>query len=121
MKQQQSMQPGVRLFVLPADLLLPPHLLPILHPPAPCKGSYSRLLLSEARLGAAQPPPTPPVDPDNVEFVIFVRAKKFPQWYPLSVVKGGSAANALVKAMKSELGKKLSGNTLVRNIGTVRS
>jgi len=60
------------------------------------------------------------VDPDNAEFVIFVRAKKFPQWYPLSVVKGGSAANVLVKAMESELGRKLSGNTLVRNIGTVR-
>ncbi|KAK9842444.1 hypothetical protein WJX81_000494 [Elliptochloris bilobata] len=64
-------------------------------------------------------PPTPPVDPDNVEFVIFVRAKKFPQWYPLSVVKGGQAANVLVKAMESELGRKLSGNSLVRNIGTV--
>ena len=67
-----------------------------------------------------QLPPTPPVDPDNVEFVIFVRAKKFPQWYPLSVVKGGQAANMLVKAMESELGRKLSGNSLVRNIGTVR-
>ena len=69
----------------------------------------------------AQLPPTPPVDPDNVEFVIFTRAKKFPQWYPLSVVKGGQAANMLVKAMESELGRKLSGNSLVRNIGTVRS
>jgi hypothetical protein len=76
--------------------------------------------LSNASTAAAQPPPTPPVDPDNAEFVIFVRAKKFPQWFPLSVVKGGSAANVLVKAMESELGRKLSGNTLVRNIGTVR-
>ena len=55
-----------------------------------------------------------------MEFVIFTRAKKFPQWYPLSVVKGGQAANMLVKAMESELGRKLSGNSLVRNIGTVR-
>ena len=76
--------------------------------------------MTNATTAAAQPPPTPPVDPDNAEFVIFVRAKKFPQWYPLSVVKGGSAANVLVKAMESELGRKLSGNTLVRNIGTVR-
>ena len=70
---------------------------------------------------AAQAPPTPPVDPNNAEFVIFVRAVKYPQWYPLSVMNGGPAANVLVKAMESDLGKKLSGNTLVRNIGTVRS
>ena len=50
--------------------------------------------------------PTPPVDPDNVEFVIFVRSKKLPQWVPLSIVKGGTTANMLVKSLDNELGKK---------------
>lgn len=68
---------------------------------------------------ALQVPPTPPVDPDNAEFVLFIRAKKFPQWYPLSVVKGGSAANTLIRAMEYDFGKLLYGKTLIRNIGQV--
>ena len=59
------------------------------------------------------------MDPNNVEFVLFIRAVKFPQWYPLSVVKGGSAANVLARAMEYELGRLLYGKTLVRNIGQV--
>lgn len=66
-----------------------------------------------------QAPPTPPVDTQNEEFVLFIRAKKFPQWYPLSVVKGGAQANVLLKAMQNDLGKLLYGKTLVRNIGSV--
>jgi hypothetical protein len=66
-----------------------------------------------------QLPPTPPVDPENTEFVLFIRAVKFPQWYPLSVVKGGSAANVLVRAMEYDFGKLLYGKTLIRNIGKV--
>lgn len=61
--------------------------------------------------------PTPPVDPENVEFVIFVRSKKLPQWMPLSVMKGGGPANMLVKALENDLGKKLYGKTLVENVG----
>lgn len=68
-----------------------------------------------------QLPPTPPVDPENEEFVLFIRAKKFPQWYPLSVVKGGAQANVLLKAMQNDLGKLLYGKTLIRNIGNVSS
>lgn len=60
------------------------------------------------------------MDPDNAEFVLFIRAKKFPQWYPLSVVKGGSAANTLIRAMEYDFGKLLYGKTLIRNIGQVR-
>lgn len=60
--------------------------------------------------------PTPPVDPDNVEFVIFVRSKKLLQWMPLSVMKGGAAANLLVKSLENDLGKTLYGNTLVTNV-----
>ncbi|KAK9818246.1 hypothetical protein WJX72_009453 [[Myrmecia] bisecta] len=66
-----------------------------------------------------QVPPTPPVDPDNAEFVLFVRSKKLPQWLPLSIVKGGSQANVLVKSLESEWGKKVFGKTLVRNLAAV--
>ncbi len=62
--------------------------------------------------------PVPPVDPENVEFVIFVRSKKLLQWMPLSVMKGGGPANMLVKALENDLGKKMYGNTLVENVGT---
>ena len=72
-------------------------------------------------LCAMQLPPTPPVDPDNEEFVLFIRATKFPQWYPLSVVKGGAQANVLLRAMQNDLGKLLYGKTLIRNIGSVSS
>lgn len=61
--------------------------------------------------------PVPPVDPENVEFVIFVRSKKLLQWMPLSVMKGGGPANMLVKALDNDLGKKMYGNTLVENVG----
>lgn len=58
----------------------------------------------------------PPVDPDNVEFVIFVRSKKLLQWMPLSIMKGGAAANLLVKSQEVEIGKKLYGNALIENV-----
>ncbi|GAB4816204.1 hypothetical protein N2152v2_003250 [Parachlorella kessleri] len=59
-----------------------------------------------------QLPPTPPVDPDNAEFVIFVRSKMLPQWIPLSIMKGGGPANLLVKA-NNDLARK----QLLKNIG----
>ncbi|KAL4428711.1 hypothetical protein ABPG77_009817 [Micractinium sp. CCAP 211/92] len=62
-------------------------------------------------------PPTPPVDPENEEFVIFVRSKKLPQWVPLSVVKGGAAANMLVKGLETEFMRDTTVKTLVNNIG----
>lgn len=52
-----------------------------------------------------------------MEFVIFVRSKKLLQWMPLSIMKGGAAANMLVKSQEIELGKKLYGNTLIENVG----
>ena len=42
---------------------------------------------------------------------------QFPQWFPLSVIKGSAAANTLVKSLDSEWGKKLYGKTLIRQIG----
>lgn len=55
-----------------------------------------------------QEPPTPEVDSDNAEFVVFVRAVDFMDekmkvkmnaspWVPLTIVKGGQAANYLAK------------------------
>eukprot|EP00892_Ulva_mutabilis_P006736 jgi/Ulvmu1/4434/UM002_0159.1 len=61
-------------------------------------------------------PPTPPVDPDNEEFVIFVRATKLPRWIPFTIVKGGAQANLLVKAMNGNFGKEFYSKTLINNI-----
>jgi hypothetical protein len=66
-----------------------------------------------------QRPPTPPVDPDNEEFVVFVRAKKLPRWIPFTIVKGGTQANLLVKAMNGNFGKEFYSNTLINNIAQV--
>lgn len=84
------------------------------------KGKGKQMFRSRA--GAQQRPqmpPTPPVDPDNEEFVLFVRSKKLPQWIPLSVVKGGTSANLLVKSMKGSFAQSTFRDTLVRNIGEV--
>ena len=73
-------------------------------------------------------PPVPDVDPDNAEFVVFIRAKNYMDekmkvvmnaspWVPLTIVKGGQAANFLVKALENEWGRKLYSKTLLRNIG----
>lgn len=73
-------------------------------------------------------PPTPEVDPENAEFVIFVRCKKFMDpimqkvttgtsaYIPLSIVKGGQGANFLVQIVSSEWGRKLYGKTLISQI-----
>ena len=60
----------------------------------------------------------PPIDPDNEQFVIYVRSKKgFKAWYPLNVVTGGSTANTLVKGLESNLSKDLALTSLTNNIG----
>jgi hypothetical protein len=66
-------------------------------------------------------PPVPEVDPENEEFVLFIRAKTGAgasngAWLPLSVMKGGSSANVLVRTMRSEWGRRLYARTLVSNI-----
>jgi hypothetical protein len=67
-------------------------------------------------------PPVPEVDPENEEFVLFIRAKSGASgptagsWLPLSVMKGGSSANVLVRTMQSEWGRRLYSRTLVSNI-----
>lgn len=64
-------------------------------------------------------PPTPPVDPDNEEFVIFFRAEGRPAWTPFSIVQGGTQANVLVKAMGNKIQDGPRGTILVNNIATV--
>jgi len=67
-------------------------------------------------------PPTPPVDPQNEEFVIFVRSKMQRTWLPMSMVKGGWQANAIIANQRNEFGKNLFGktldDTLTRNIAS---
>jgi hypothetical protein len=59
----------------------------------------------------------PPVDPDNEQFVIYVRSKKgLKTWFPLNVVTGGSTANTLVKGLDSNLSKELALKSLTNNI-----
>jgi hypothetical protein len=59
----------------------------------------------------------PPVDPENAQFVIFVRSKKgLKRWFPLNVVTGGTQANLLIKGMDSELTKETSTSTLIREV-----
>lgn len=65
-------------------------------------------------------PPTPPVDPDNEEFVMFVRPKQFPtMWVPYTVVTGGSQANQLVKSANGNFATGMFADQLVRSMGEV--
>ncbi len=49
----------------------------------------------------------------------FLDVLQLPQWLPLSVVKGGTSANLLVKSMNGSFAQNTFRDTLVRNIGTV--
>merc|ERR1712151_77400 len=61
----------------------------------------------------------PPIDPENEEFVLFARSKKsaLKNWYPFTIMIGGSQANVLVKARENEITEKLTGNTLAKTLG----
>jgi hypothetical protein len=85
---------------------------------AQAKGK-SRMRQGGARTQQAMKPPTPPVDPDNEEFVIFARATKLPRWIPFTITKGGTQANLLVKAMNGNFGKEFYSKTLINNIAQV--
>jgi hypothetical protein len=67
-----------------------------------------------------QQPPTPPVDPDNEEFVMFVRPKRMPSmWIPYTIVTGGTQANQLVQSSKGNFAKGMFSDQLVRSMGEV--
>jgi len=60
----------------------------------------------------------PTVDPDNEQFVIYVRSKTgLKSWYPLNVVTGGTTANALVKGLDTNISKGMAMSSLTNNIG----
>jgi hypothetical protein len=82
------------------------------------KGAARRVAPGMAQ-GQMVRPSAPEVDPDNEEFCVFIRATSgtYQNWIFVSVVKGGSAANALVKSLESEWGRKLYSRTLIQNIG----
>lgn len=85
------------------------------------KGRFRSTVASPQQMMMAQQQmvqSAPPVDPDNEEFVIFLRATSGPfrQWMNMSVVKGGTSANLLVKGMATEWGRKLYGRVLLGNI-----
>lgn len=61
----------------------------------------------------------PPLDPDNPQFMIYVRSKAVPQWYPVSVVTGGSAAKGLIKMAEGNIGSQFGSDALTRNVGSV--
>lgn len=48
----------------------------------------------------------------------FCMLQNYQNWIFVSVVKGGSAANAMIKSLESEWGRKLYGRTLISNIGS---
>ena len=57
----------------------------------------------------------PPVDAENVQFVVFVRSKfGLKKWMPLNVLTGGAQANLLAKGLESDLTKETSMATLKR-------
>jgi hypothetical protein len=69
---------------------------------------------------SGQPGP-PPIDfgsDDNPKFILFIRATGgvIPEWFPLSIIDGGTQAQGMLAQMKSDFGKKIFQNTLTRNI-----
>lgn len=42
---------------------------------------------------------------------------QLPKWVPLSIIKGGTSANVLVKSLESDWGNKMFKGQLVNNIG----
>lgn len=61
----------------------------------------------------------PPLDPENPQFMIYVRSKAVPQWYPVSVVTGGSAAKGLIKMAEGNFAAQFGQDALTRNVGSV--
>jgi hypothetical protein len=69
-----------------------------------------------------QEPTPPPIDPDFEEFVLFFRSPQTSKkWTAFNIIKGGTQANNLVRAMKGKVGDGVLGSTLTRNIANVCS
>eukprot|EP01018_Ginkgo_biloba_P022710 Gb_36498 [translate_table: standard] len=73
-----------------------------------------------ARLYQQRPPPTlPKAEDDNPRFLLFIRTKKFPRWYPVSIITGGTTAKLMVAAKNTPIGKGIYESTLTRNMAGV--
>jgi len=82
------------------------------------KGKQQNRRGSNPKQGGSVEQFLPPIDPDNEQFVIYVRSKKgLKTWFPLNVVTGGSTANTLVKGLDSNLSKDMALKSLTNNIG----
>jgi len=82
------------------------------------KGKQQNRRGSNPKQGGSVEQFLPPIDPDNEQFVIYVRSKKgLKTWFPLNVVTGGSTANTLVKGLDSNLSKDMALKSLTNNVG----
>jgi len=89
-----------------------------LHVQVFAKGKQQNRRGSSPKQGGSVEQFLPPIDPDNEQFVIYVRSKKgLKTWFPLNVVTGGSTANTLVKGLDSNLSKDMALKSLTNNIG----
>merc|ERR1712176_682878 len=59
-------------------------------------------------------PPTPDIDPDNEEFVVFCRSAMIGNWIPCTMIKGNSATNELVKQFLGDTGASMARDTMIR-------
>lgn len=65
------------------------------------------------------PPSVPKAEDDNPRFVVFIRSKNVPRWYPLNIITGGTTAKIMVAGKDTPVGKFLYKGALTRNIGAV--
>jgi len=61
----------------------------------------------------------PPLDPNNPQFMIYVRSAAVAQWYPVSVVTGGSAAKQLIKMVDGDTFNQFFKDRLTANVSEV--
>lgn len=77
---------------------------------APPQHAAAPSLSREPSVPSADAPAPPPITP------LFKKPQSYQQWMNMSVVKGGSSANLLVKGMSTEWGRRLYARTLLSNI-----
>lgn len=65
------------------------------------------------------PPSVPPAEDDNPRFVVFIRSKNVPRWYPLNIISGGTTAKIMVAGKDTPVGKFLYEGALTRNLAAV--
>ncbi|KAI5073023.1 hypothetical protein GOP47_0011036 [Adiantum capillus-veneris] len=111
---------------LKSSILAPRLFSPSFTTPDSRKSSLSLVVRAgkgKRRFGAGIPQPQripslPKIEDDgNPKFVIFVRDKQVPLWFPLNIVSGGSMAKMVVGAMGNNWGRSMAEGTLTRDLG----